>query len=629
MKKQISRILSAIIVCCVLISAVSFTVFADSYLGVSGSSGTVGGTVNVNLSISGDISGYQAVITYDSSAMEFSHASGGVQLSANGAGGAVSIVDYQNGTNTGPMSCTLVFTAKKAGTYTVGVSNFYATDGNGDGVASSGGSGTVTINAPVTASSDATLKSLTISPGSLSPSFSSGTTQYSATVSSGTTRLTVSATPNHSEASVYVSGAGSLSVGQNNVYVTVTAEDGTQKTYTIVVTRNSSSTTKPDDPDEPEVPDEPEEKEVFATLENGSSLKITPTIDPDLVPKGFTITEKTIDDVTVQALTYGEGFPLVLYLEGNSSSPTGFYFYNEETGICTPMTNVTSPEFTFIPLDQESANPPEGYVLGTFKIGDTEYAAYVPNGVDEPDHCLIYGMNSGGLAGFYIYDPVDGTFQRYRFEDTSGIVYTDPKDDEDEKLPSDENTVEKPLTLYEKISNFFTDSQTKWIALGTGALILVLLILAVIFIVLYAKKASAMRRSYAVEEDSHKDENYSSGYSYEPPVIDENIFEPIARQENIELLNSDEKQEMQTETPNMSTTGDNMEIEEHEVTPTTDTQRLNSEDIQFDIPDFGNFGSSIPVAGDDFPISENSHESSSGNSTGQTDNKEANVDTDK
>lgn len=588
MKKQVSRILSAIIICCTFILALSFTVFADSYLSVSGSSGTVGGTVSVSLSISGDISGYQAVITYDSSAMEFSSASGGVQLSANGAGGAVSIVDYQNGTNTGPMSCTLVFTAKKAGTYTVGVSNFFATDGNGDGVTSSSGSGTVTISAPPTASSDANLSSLSISPGSLYPAFSAGTTYYSATVSASTTRLTVSAIPNDSAASVYVSGASSLSVGQNSVYVTVTAEDGTQKTYTINVTRNSDTTNEPDDPDNPDDTENPNDnQDIYVTVGGNAIMKVSPTIDPAIVPSGFVLIETQIDGKTVQALSYADDAPLVLYLISDDGAIQGFYFYNAETGDCTPMTSISQPAFSFTALDQNSATPPVGYVLGTFTIGDVTYAAFVPNGVENPDHCLIYGVNSSGTIGFYIYDALDGTFQRYRFEDTSQIVIPEKDDTEENEPVNTDTNEEQDLTPSEKLSALFSDPFTRWLMIGLAALIVVLLVLAIVFIVLYRKKA-------VLAEGSKEAASYSSDDLYEPPTFDTTAFAPVSGEQVTAILNDERKTDTDDDTKTVSLSG----TDDTTVTDTPDStgrpEPVKLEDIQFDIPDFGGAGASIP-----------------------------------
>ena len=102
-------------------------------------------------------------------------------------------------------------------------------------------------------SSDATLSNMTLSVGTLSPSFASGTTSYTASVSNSTSSITV--TPTHTNANATIearvnggsyasvtsgsaSSALSLNVGSNTIDVRVTAEDGTtQKTYTTTVCR--------------------------------------------------------------------------------------------------------------------------------------------------------------------------------------------------------------------------------------------------------------------------------------------------------------------------------------------------------------------------------------------------------
>lgn len=102
---------------------------------------------------------------------------------------------------------------------------------------------TITVNrASPAASSDASLSSLSLSAGgsavALSPSFASGTLDYSANVASKVASLTVAATPTDSGALVSGAGEAKLAIGVNAITVTVTAADGTtKKTYSISVTR--------------------------------------------------------------------------------------------------------------------------------------------------------------------------------------------------------------------------------------------------------------------------------------------------------------------------------------------------------------------------------------------------------
>ena len=94
------------------------------------------------------------------------------------------------------------------------------------------------------ASSDASLRDLTLSSGTLSPAFDASTTNYTATVDSGVDSITVTPTVNDANAAYElqvdgnsVSNPVSLSVGDNVIDVVVTAQDGTQETYAVTVTR--------------------------------------------------------------------------------------------------------------------------------------------------------------------------------------------------------------------------------------------------------------------------------------------------------------------------------------------------------------------------------------------------------
>jgi alpha-tubulin suppressor-like RCC1 family protein len=111
----------------------------------------------------------------------------------------------------------------------------------------------VVTRAAPPASTDATLSALTVSGGTLTPTFAAGATAYTATVGSSVTSLTVTPTANESHATITVNGqavtSGSasqaipLSVGSNTVTIIVTAQDGTTTdTYTVTVTRLSGST---------------------------------------------------------------------------------------------------------------------------------------------------------------------------------------------------------------------------------------------------------------------------------------------------------------------------------------------------------------------------------------------------
>ena len=106
-----------------------------------------------------------------------------------------------------------------------------------------------------TLSSDASLSGLSVSEGSLSPVFASGTTSYAVGVGNGMSSVTFTPTVTDAGASVTVdgvavgsgvaSGAVALAVGANPVVVVVTAEDGSAQTYTVTVTRAAAPSPEP------------------------------------------------------------------------------------------------------------------------------------------------------------------------------------------------------------------------------------------------------------------------------------------------------------------------------------------------------------------------------------------------
>ena len=87
-------------------------------------------------------------------------------------------------------------------------------------------------------SSNNYLKSLTSHDGVLTPEFNKDTTTYSVKVPKDVTKLSLTALAEDDKAKVEISGNSGFEVGKvHSVTVTVTAEDGSQRIYTINVTR--------------------------------------------------------------------------------------------------------------------------------------------------------------------------------------------------------------------------------------------------------------------------------------------------------------------------------------------------------------------------------------------------------
>jgi hypothetical protein len=109
---------------------------------------------------------------------------------------------------------------------------------------------TIIVNDP---SSDAALRNIIISKGTLKPSFSSSTKNYTASVSSSISSVTIKPTQYESHSIIKVNNSTttsgqaslpiSLIVGSNLINIQVTAQDSiSTSTYTINVTRAKAST---------------------------------------------------------------------------------------------------------------------------------------------------------------------------------------------------------------------------------------------------------------------------------------------------------------------------------------------------------------------------------------------------
>lgn len=90
--------------------------------------------------------------------------------------------------------------------------------------------------------SDKALKTLEVTPEGLDPEFDPETTSYTLNVGADVEKLEIKAAPNDEKATVEITGNESLVAGDNAVKITVTAQDGTTRIYTINVKKGEATT---------------------------------------------------------------------------------------------------------------------------------------------------------------------------------------------------------------------------------------------------------------------------------------------------------------------------------------------------------------------------------------------------
>ena len=492
MKRLFSRNLSALFVALVMILGLTTPISwaASCTVTFSDPTVTVGNNVTINVKVSGSVAAATIWMNYDQRYLQF--VSGDLGY-GTGDGGTV-LLDKENTSGAGSLSFSMTFKTLKTGKTSINCTNYDIVDGNAEQVTANMGNSVVTINAKPTASSNNNLSALSISPGTLSPGFSAGTTSYRASVSNSTTSVAVSATAADGKARVAVWGNTGLDVGNNTVTVQVTAENGSKKTYTITVNRAAGSTggntggsaPAPDDTPSPS-PTATPEPQVTVTLPDDTQLPVSNQLPEGVsVPAGFESSQLEVEGQTLPTAVHKEGGLVAVYLAGDEAHPAGFYFYNEKTRQVQAMTPVpmSTGKLTLLDLPQELVIP-EGYASTLMELGGQQHTLLVPDQVEEPNHYIVYALDQEGKLGLYLYDVEQKSFQRYQFtqlgEEAVALA---------EEQPQDEGFV---FTLFgREIRTGWSDSAVSYLLVGLSALCVVLLAAVIVLVVCLMKARKAL-----------------------------------------------------------------------------------------------------------------------------------------
>lgn len=325
-------------------------------------------------------------------------------------------------------------------------------------------------------SSNASLGSLVISAGTLSPEFSAATKDYTATVDYSCSSLAVTANPADSKASVTsVTGNDSLEVGENTVSVVVTAEDGSTSTYNIVVTRRAE--------DDPENADKQDNWKKFDI--NGTEWTMVNDIPEDVVPEGFEHSKTVIDGLEYNTLHGTFGDITLVYLQ--SESGNGLFVYDAAQNAAYEFVRINSESHFIVVLLPKVDDVPEGYNEISLSIeGKGVATAYQTKGEKTDDQTkdfyLVYAMNDNGESGWYTYDSVDGTYMRTELS-TPTVAQEESESVNSELVPG--------------IAN-------KYLVLA-AILVLIIIILALLLLVVIVKNKKRTANEENDEEDDTKE----------------------------------------------------------------------------------------------------------------------------
>ena len=246
------------------------------------------------------------------------------------------------------------------------------------------------------------LSTLTVSAGTLTPAFDPAVTEYTLSLPQGTEKLTLTATPSDSNATVQGDGELTLQEGENTLPLVVTAENGDTKTYTVTAKVAQAPT-------------------LFLDY-NGQRLGVVKDVSQVTPPAGFAPAEPiTYSGDTLPIWTDVSGKRTLVYLMDEKTSAQGFYLFSQATGVQSPYLPILCGSVTYIYTDipKELSSVP-GLTPATVKAFGQTLNGWTYNDASLKDFCVLYLMDDAGSYGYYTYDSREETLQRF-----SGAVFTD------------------------------------------------------------------------------------------------------------------------------------------------------------------------------------------------------------
>lgn len=364
---------------------------ASGKITVSGTSTVVEGnnvTVTVNLSSPTLIGSWEMSLNYDKNYLQLKSATSegnGVKMAASTATGVKS------------KSYTFTFKTLKKGSTKVSVGGYLAyayEDLSEISLSTSAKTINIITQAELEASysKNNNLSSLQVEGFALSPEFNANTLEYNVVVPEGTKEINILGTVEDRKSSINGVGVKEVNPGNNKFLVTVKAQNGAEKTYTINV----------------DVKDEnPIEVEINGVKYSVVKLK-------ENLPIASLYNEITIKINEFDIPAYKNDYTnLVLVGLKDNDGNISLFIYDEVNNTYKVYNEIKSSQITIYPLESDEVI--KGYEKGIVNINDIEVNGFYLD--SDSDFVIIYGVNvETGDKGFYMYDKKMQTIIRYNDE---------------------------------------------------------------------------------------------------------------------------------------------------------------------------------------------------------------------
>lgn len=204
-----------------------------------------------------------------------------------------------------------------------------------------------------------------------------------------------------------------------------------------------------------------------------------------LIPAGFTRTTAQYAGTEHSAIQQDASGKVIFFLVAGDSDPImAVYNESDSTFIRAERVDVSESFYILVLASGDGSTLPEEFYETTLSLHDVNFPAW--QNMESMDFYLIYALSSGGTEGFYQYDSVDSTYQRFVASSQSA-----PTEEPEEKTDD---------SILGKIEGLISDNLII-VAAAAAAVLLILFIIIIVLAVKLGRRNAELDDIYAGDED--------------------------------------------------------------------------------------------------------------------------------
>ena len=264
---------------------------------------------------------------------------------------------------------------------------------------------------------------------------------------------------------------------------TITSNSGTELSLdhgnsTVTIAAGDPSKIKKSDDNETETSASDVQVEV-----NGETYTLTDNFSDGDIPNGYQRTQVELEGQQRQMVENANSGITLAYLIGGNVGD--FFIYNTDDATFSPYEELTISDTTSIVLmsDTSLVDLPDTYKEAEYTINEKTFPVW-QDSADEECYVLFAMNSNNGESGYYKYDTVENTYQRFT-----------PETSEDEEKETG--------GLLGKVQKFIEDNIQKIVLFGGLGAILILLIIIILAVKLHNRNVELdeLYDEYGIDEE--------------------------------------------------------------------------------------------------------------------------------